>query len=374
MNELIMFMSFLVALLSLVYDYRSPKVVIFFLFLFVVFLEGTKWTMGVDWNSYYDYFNKFNDPLITSKPLSFFEPGFVFYTYLVSVFTDNYSVYLIITMAILYGCIFYSICRVTNYSFVAIFYILTFIPWYSGAIRQMLALAIFSLCFESIFSRKFFKFLILIVIASMFHVTAIVYIPAYFFYGISWVSFLGLFGLAIVISLNSRYLLIVVNDLLGIFSSRSYSNYLNNVSSAPTNPLLGFIRKFITLSGFYIFGFIAQSNVRSNIQKKINYLLMISSFTLITYLIGVYFIKSISSRLDLYISSIFFAMAIGMIDKNLKKKSNRAIFFLFVISIAIVFYLRLGFDNLFYPYQSIFYNFDYERVFDICPRFNPNCA
>tara|TARA_B100000795_G_scaffold267233_1_gene251680 strand:- start:7477 stop:8601 length:1125 start_codon:yes stop_codon:yes gene_type:complete len=373
MNELIMFVAFIIATLSIFLDFKKPKTVLFFLFCFVIFLEGTKWTIGVDWNSYYDYFYAVDEPFKSMQGGNLFEPGFVLYTYLISSVTENYSIYLSITMVIVYGCIFYSTSKITNNSFVAIFYLLTFIPWYSGALRQMIALAIFSLCIESIIFRKFFKFMFLVLFAFTFHITAIAYLPVYFFYGISWLSFIGLFFLAFILSINSRSILTLADSTLGSFTSRSYLNYLDNIGVVKTNPLLGFIRKFISLSGLYVFGMVSQKNMHPDQKNNIKYFLMISTFTIITYFVGIYFIRSIGSRLDLYISSIFFAMAIGLIDKNLKKKSNRFIFFIFVTSLSLVFYSRLGFDDLFYPYQSIFYNIDFERVFNTCPRFDPFC-
>ena len=328
----------------------------FLLLLLVIFLEGTKWEMGVDWRSYFNFFEVASNwqEQKTRGGLAF-EPGFRLYAFTIANLTENYSVFIFITMAFCYSAILIPIFRMTNKSFVSIFYLLTIIPWYSGALRQMIAIGFFTLSLNAIHNRNFWKFFFYILVGFLFHITAILYLPMYFIYNLSWGLFVILYVGAVFLAINSGQILILFDYIFSqLGGSRSYLNYLKP-PLAPVNPLLGFMRKFITVGGFYIFGFTSLDNNKEHKDKdNLKFYLMMASFTAVLYLIGIYFIQTIGSRLDMYISIVIFGMAIGIIDTNIRKQSNRILFFLFVVAISLVFYSRLSFLNLFYPYQSIF--------------------
>jgi len=349
------------ALLSILIKIRLTTKVKFFwfvIFLIIIF-DGLRWEMGTDWASYYAHFSvvkDFNQPG--------FDLGFIWYTRLIRNITDNYSIYLFITTAIIYIGIFYVIFKITNRSLLALFYLIGTIPWYSGSLRQMLACVFFCFALKAVIDRKPISFVLLIILGLFFHPTMIVFLPIYWLYGLTSGSFLFLFLFLSLLSIFSDKLLYVLNKIMKVFFlNRDFTIRLGGRSQF-SNPILGFARKLYTLSGYLFFSNIVLSmrNKYDSDNKKIKFFLFLSSLSLIFYYIGTYRIMYVSSRLDIYTGIISASVLIGLLDTSLKRRSTRIFLFLFVCSLVFVFYYRLLWLDLFHPYSSIFYNFNLNRV------------
>jgi len=131
-----------------------------------------------------------------------------------------------------------------------------------------------------------------------------------------------------------------------------------------SNPILGFLRKFITLSGLLYFSYVAYiaHNLHKDQWNKIKFTLFLSCLSVIFYYIGTFHISNVSSRLNIYTSIISTAILVGLLDKSLQKKSNRILLYFFVVALQVVLYSKLNLMSLFHPYSSIFYNYELNRV------------
>lgn len=109
------------------------------------------------------------------------EIGFLLYEKVISVFTDNYTVYFIITAIILFGVLGRFAYKYSGnpYIFLFLFITLGTYQFYLTGLRQALAMTICLLAFDFIVSKKFWKFVFTVAVGYFFHKSAIVFLIAY---------------------------------------------------------------------------------------------------------------------------------------------------------------------------------------------------
>jgi hypothetical protein len=331
----------------------DKKVLFLILLISIILVDGLRWEMGVDWESYKAMFDK--------HVMTGVEFGFRLYVQLMSSVTNNYSIFTFLTAIIVYvgnlGLLFYS-----TRSLVAVTFVLSTLPWYSGSMRQFIASGFVVGALYALTLGKKWRFLLLILMGSSFHITAFLMIPFLFFYGLHplYVIFLLLVSFPITIFLF-RFL-----DDLGplleiVFGSeKNFSARLNQNGGATeaTNPVLGFLRKIYSFS-VPIFFAVTSSRILGN--KKILFYGGVSTFSFLMYIIGVNYMQLLASRMSYYFSVLAFSFFIGFLDRELKGRTNRVVLLLFVISLSAITYTRMSEFSLFYPYSSVFYNTNLSR-------------
>jgi hypothetical protein len=358
MIEFFIIISGIIAFVSIFKEIKN-KFFIFWMFtLFLIFFDGLRWEMGVDWKNYFKLFNNAHE-----YSFSGFEPGYRLYTKIFRNVTSSYPVYLFVTTAFIYITIFYTVFKITNLSFLSLFYLTAIIPWWSGSIRQMIAVSFFTLALKAIFERKKIKFIVFVLTAVMFHTSAIFFLPIYWLYGQSLITLSFIFFFLLFLSFFSQNLIKYLDFITKIYNyNRSYERYLGG-NLPGSNPTLGFLRKILSLIGSFYFIYIVKisKNLKNVLWNKIKFTFFLSSLSIIFYYIGTYHIENTSSRLDLYTGTISFAIFIGLLEKFYYKKSNKILLYFFVLFLVVVYYLRLEHMSLFHPYSSIFYNYNYNR-------------
>ena len=358
MIEFFIIISGIIAFVSIFKEIKNKYFIFWVFIFFLIFFDGLRWEMGVDW---INYFKLFNNADVYDFPG--FEPGYRLYTKIFRSVTSSYSVYLFITTAFIYITIFYTVIKITNFSFLSLFYLAAIIPWWSGSIRQMIALSFFTLALKAIFKKKKVKFIVFILTALMFHTSAIVFLPIYWLYGQSLVILLFIFFFLLFLSSYSQNLIEFLDFITQTYNyNRSYERYLGG-NAQGSNPTLGFLRKTVNLMASIYFIYIANTskNLKTVLWNKIKFTFFLSSLSIIFYYVGTYHIENVSSRLDLYAGTISFAILIGLLEKFYYKKSNKMLLYFFTLFLVVVYYLKLEHMSLFHPYSSIFYNYNYNR-------------
>ena len=114
----------------------------FICFALLVFQDGFRWETGTDWDPYYYFFE--NLTLSITPEDSDFDIGYVLFSYLIRVFTDNYTVFLTILAVCFYSAFFYFIFKSSGYPFTSllIFYMGT--VSYMGMNRQFMAMIFYA--------------------------------------------------------------------------------------------------------------------------------------------------------------------------------------------------------------------------------------
>ena len=140
--------------------------------------------LGTDTYAYEDIFNK----IIHLENIFDFnlELGFTFITKLISFITTNFQIYLLIITTIFWYLQYLSFKKfsIDFRQSLWLLLLLSYLDISMSLIRQYFAIVILLNSYEYILNRKFFKFIILVGIASLFHKTALVFIISYFIYNI----------------------------------------------------------------------------------------------------------------------------------------------------------------------------------------------
>ena len=153
--------------------------------------------MGADTSVYLKFFSQMvNTPwdrIFAANVASYqFEPGFVVFEKLITVFTNSPQVYQVIYSSIYLVSIvsFANQLERCNFSFLYFFATMGLYVFMFTGVRQCLAMCICLLSYPFIKKRNFIPFLILLILAFTFHKSAILFIAAYFIYNrkIGWVN------------------------------------------------------------------------------------------------------------------------------------------------------------------------------------------
>lgn len=334
---------------------KNELTIVLILIFGIIFFDGLRWEMGTDWYNYLNNFQKIN---IRWTPG--FEFGYQYYTQFISLFTENYSVYLFITSFLFYVGIFYNSYKISGNSFITIFLLFATITWYSGGQRQMLACAIFLFSLKYIINRKLTLFLIFSFLGLSFHLTFIVLIPFYFIYGMSNRMFYLIILFLIFLSL---FIYPIIEQFANFFNFFNPGKDLTQRfdGGLETSVIFGFGRKIVTLIPVIYFYHI-KSDIKNDL--KIRFFYHLSLFSLFIYFLGFNYIGLLASRLDIYFGIISLAIFFGLIQSKLKVKQNKNLLIIFCFFLAILHYSRLA-DwgmSLYHPYSSIFYNYNLNRI------------
>lgn len=320
----------------------------------MVFISGLRWEMGTDWINYYNIFLSPDSNYALSM-----EPGYWYYVKLIKYFTDNYSIFLLITDGACLGGISYLIFRYSGRSFLSLFYSTGTLFWYAGSLRQMLSLLFVTISLRYVFQRKPMQFFICMALGFSFHKSSLFFLINYFIYNSSLTFFLVFLGLLII---TIEYASIIFDYIVGKFyNAVSIQFRLYGEGSVNSNPWLGIPRKlFNILSIFYFYKKIPVENIAGN-SIIFKFYFKMAILSIFFYIVGAFFIEHVSSRMDIFTGFICIPILIGMIDNLLNNKSTKVYLFGLVVFLNLIFYSRLEFLDLFHPYSSIFYNSNFIR-------------
>lgn len=151
-----------------------------FVILFTLF-RGLRWNTGTDWESYLAVFEEAGWDTIFSlvHDVGFMEPGYVLLNVLVKSLGGNYTVFLLLTnFFLLFSYYRFSLWVSSRpiWTFVVLLFTVSFFP-----VRQTLAVGLVLLSFQYLLQRQGWKYVLLVLGASLIHTSAIVCLPFYYF-------------------------------------------------------------------------------------------------------------------------------------------------------------------------------------------------
>ncbi len=149
--------------------------------LVLICVAGLRYYVGTDYGAYYHMIeHPFDNLSILIKTLD--EPGFAVMGKLLSRYTSDGAVFIFVTAAFTMGAILYETYKYTD-TYVFSSLLIIFIGVWHGSfngVRQYFAAAIICLGHRFILDKKFWKYLLYVFIAFLFHKSAIVMIVLYF--------------------------------------------------------------------------------------------------------------------------------------------------------------------------------------------------
>ena len=337
----------------------------FVCFALLVFQDGFRWETGTDWEPYYNFFQELtiNNNAVEDTE---FDIGYVTFSYLIRIFTDNYSAFLIAFAILFYSGFFYFIFKISDSPFMSllIFYMAT--VYYMGMNRQFLAMIFYALGLFYLIHGSKFKFLVMIVLGALFHKTILIGLAALFLRKkISNIVLLPILTLTIIIAASG-----VINKLpLGVFAllgenagTKMEYYSLNGDATSMTSMILATIRRLIWIVPLLI--------LDKKLDKPQGYELIFN-----LYLIGTLFymlcngtiLQIVVSRALIYFN-IMEMFLVPILFKQLKPNYGK-LAITFVLIGYVCLYTLKGFHgygegtDYFLPYKGIFINTDYHRQY-----------
>jgi hypothetical protein len=198
----IFFILFLFAFIDLTEINKKAKLPLFVLIIiFFILLGGLRWQTGGDWGPYYFFFTHFNPDILFFRIA--FEPGYVGLVALVRYFSTDFTAFLLVFAILtngLRGPFFY---KYTNAVFLALLlYWGNHMAEFAG-VRQALAISICLFAIPSIIKRKFWIFVLIVILAMQIHISAIIFLLAYPIFHARW-------------SVRSKVIFLILSVLIGL--------------------------------------------------------------------------------------------------------------------------------------------------------------
>ncbi|WP_210608811.1 EpsG family protein [Priestia flexa] len=145
-------------------------------------------TVGSDTVSYIEAFNFIKGNSLSQSLDLYFEKGYILYNYIISRFFSSPQLLLIISSFITILLIGKFIYKNSKNAYLSIYLFITLMYYYSSMniLRQYIAVSIIAFGYEYVKKRKFLRYLLCIVIAALFHNTALMAIVIYYLYGLKF--------------------------------------------------------------------------------------------------------------------------------------------------------------------------------------------
>lgn len=221
------------------------------------------WGGAVSADSLWDYFKFY-------FPLGYGEPLFAILVGVIAQLTGNFTIFLIVCHTIILICVYIGIFRFKNYinpAFVLLVYYLLYYNHTLNMTRQYIAVSIVFCFLADIPQNKIFRFCIAVLVAILFHTTAILALIIPFIYFFLYKDYRKIkvsmyqrkLALTVIVGMIVIFFPVLVNLLvnIGILNSR-YLFFLNNKDASPT----------IIVMAMVIIGLVAADFFKDKIKKK----------------------------------------------------------------------------------------------------------
>ncbi len=317
----------------------------------LLFLAAFRCNIGFDYNNYLYIFNLIQTGDMTVEN-STVEIGYYLLNMIISNF--NFLIFITACLAIIPKVYIFFNKSEEKYFTLFLYYNLIFLMYDMGVIRQGIAMAFGILSIKYIYSKKTIKFLLCILFGMLFHVSALVYLPLYYFRKIE---------------LNRKYFYFIIICTF-LLSFINYNEVFRWMATIISNERLS--EKFIIYSQlndkvsilsflkriFYVV-IIYEFMKRHKVNDKLN-LIFFNGLLLSLIITGIFSslpIIGIRTSLNLFMLQIFlFPRIVKRIDRKYLK------FIIFIL------FVTLSFESLievievsqitnqsYIPYKSIFY-------------------
>lgn len=316
--------------------------------------------IGNDTYNYYIAYNSISQSDLFGDINSRYEIGYLFINYLIAKIGFTYNFFQVIVTIFIYFGISKFIYRYSNNYSLSIYSLITlqFMGSTMNITRQWIALVIVIYSIDYILERKFSKFFILILIASTFHYSAIIFIFSYFIVNIKWNKrkiILSIICIFTVFFLFNKIVLLITN------MTGRYSDYLDSTYFNLKDNIAVYVQFFISLAFFIAVSNINYSNNKIKLKNEKNECEKITIYDLSYKCLCLYVITSfwginsaIMSRLNIYYAIFLIIIIPNLISSYSKKKYGIIMNFFILFCMLISFYIILKYRpewNYIYPYS-----------------------
>lgn len=329
-----------------------PKILYFSLMMFLILLAGFRPGVGYDYESYELVYDNFTLLSYISEKM---EWGFLSLVYIFKELNiTDFNTFLLFIAFISITIKFHVIKKYSPYIFISalLYFTQEFLARDFSNIRQGVSIAITAYSITYVHNRNFVKFILLIIIASLFHTTALVFTVIYFindirfskvfiFTTLFFTLFVGqILDTSKITSLLSMLNIEYVLDKLNDYTARN--DYSSELGITP-----GLIQRIVIFSVFVIF--------EKVLIKQTEYYYLIRNISFIGLLIFLFFnsFEIIAARGSYYFrffDVIIIAFLINMI-KDINYKIIATILILLYAFQAM--FRELNRHGVFFPYDFL---------------------
>lgn len=344
---IILFIISLSFILNIIIPIKNRREVFLFLTFIVLFIVSAfRVEVGIDFINYSGTFRLANQTnslseLYSLSSTSTVEMGYLLLNKLVGLFTNERQWIFVVTSFIIISLIYKGIKENSKIIWLSVF-LFSIGPYVASfnIVRQYIAVSIFFYAYKYIESREFNKFLLCIILASFFHVSALLMLPLYYFLNIK-LDYKKL----IIISFSGIIVSFFINDIIR-FIQQFFYGYYSNTSYGMTS---GNINNVITATFYFACAYIFKNNMIKENDKNVS-LINMSFVNLLLALMSMN--TWIITRFMPY-TSIFNILLIPEIIASVRNKYIRILFiFTFIILFLILFFNTIyNPANKLLPYQ-----------------------
>ena len=170
--------------LANIFKVRIPHFIKILPMLPLTIIAGIRYNVGYDYNK--TYVNIFKMVASGNSDQAWGDLGYTMLNKLVTYFTDDYAGIFIVTAVIFCACVTGGIYQESK-DWVFSAFLLVCAGYYFNflnGMRQMLAIAVVMMSIKYVRQRDFRKYILVVAIACLFHLSTLVFIPVYFLYGV----------------------------------------------------------------------------------------------------------------------------------------------------------------------------------------------
>ena len=326
-----------------VYENRVNLFMAFVTFSVIIFFAGLRSGVADTW-TYIDMFKEYPlwpDAYKFITDPSAREPGFRIFTVLIKTYiSQDYQPWLFIIASISGICIMYPLYKYScNYGMsVFLFMVSCQFTWLLNGMRQFLVAAILFACTPLILNKKPIPYIIIVLILSTFHKSALIMIPAYFIVDSEpWSKRTMLFIACIILAMvfTSQF----TGLLDTVVENTDYASSMSEFKDTDdgTKPIRILVESIPIIIAFLY---------KDRIKEKLTPIIKISiNMSLIA--IGVYIISKIArsgimlGRLPIYFSLYNLILLPWLINNTFEKNERRIINFFMIICYLGFFYYQM---------------------------------
>ena len=344
------------------FNFQKSNLYYYMEMIVLILFAGLRNGVGGDTFSYMSYWNLDFYENISSLNYSIlllldrFGPGWIILSSIVKSLTDEFFVFQIIHAIIINVGIFYFVNRCTSYKFTVIFlYFLTTYFFYNMEImRQSLANIFILLSLFSFVEKQWKKYYVLIIIATLFHASAIIFILMPLFYNLLKRPLTSK-----TVVLFCVLALIFQTSITSLNLGESWADGAEKYSEMSVSSTVGTIHRLVLGIVFYYMAKYVSNNKCFNEVIKFG-----TNIFFIFNLMGIFMPIFITRYSTVYSIVLYIVMAMMLIQKHktIIKPIIWAefVFFTLIKAYTVDMTSWVGgnesyyFYNLYYPYYSIF--------------------
>lgn len=348
---------FLLAIINLTLNFKQKKISVFLTFLGLFLFAALRGSGNGDYYTYLNYsklITDFDSVLDNDFPM---EIGFRILSYFVNFISAN-SQWVIILMNFISLTLFYKF--ISKYSSNMLLSVFLFLPYYfmfdMHAARTAVAIAITTLSIKYILKRNFFKFIIIIILATCFHLVAIVMLPVYFLVNYKIFNYYNI--LIILLMIPFSYFFNLLNLVILLASKIGIGNIASKVVNYAESDRFGYAfslldPRFLLLLVFFTFAVILFKNLDNQTSLTKLWGIMIWVAMILTLIVR-------SNTFITYRTTSFYSLylivLIPEILIEIKSRFEKKVFIMFYIFILLLFLVYTLFLIKDYPAYIFFFS------------------